>query len=168
VDLEAHDRGAAVQRRRLGRREQGPAEPLPLMLRRHRHGVQAGKRRTPVEQNQRIAEELAGALGDQAGRGVAGQEAAKAAPRQPVEVEAAILEREQVIEIVRPRHADRPVRAPDRRLGYGLGQGGHRGHRSQAAGRNALYRGWPGPAEALFALRLHPCAHRRIGRSVRS
>ena len=168
MDLEAHDRGAAVQRGGLGRCEQGPAQPLPLMLRRHRHGVQAGQRRAPVEQDERIAEQLAGALGDQAGGGVTGEEAAKAAPRQPIEFEAAVLQSEQLIEILRPRRADRPVREPDRKLGYGLRQGGHGGHRSQAAGRNAQYRGCMGPAEAPFGLRLHPCAHKRVGPGARS
>jgi hypothetical protein len=162
MGLEAHDRSAAIQRGRLRRREQRAPEPFPLMLGRDRHRVQASERGAPVEQDERVAVHLAGALGDQAARGVAGHKMAEAAPRQPVVLEAAALQREEPVEILHARWADRDLGSRGWRRG--VGKGGPGGHHARAADLAAQYRMPMSPAEASLA----PWRHRRVQRSSES
>ena len=89
IDLEPHERGAAVERRRFRGLQERPAEAVAAMLGAHRHRVQPGERGAAVEQDQRVAEQPALLLGHQAFGGIAGEEMTEAAPRQAVVLEAA-------------------------------------------------------------------------------
>ncbi len=153
VDLEAHDRGAAIQRRRLGRLQQRPAEAAAALLGRHRHRVQPGERGPAVEQDQRIADQPTVLLGDQAFGGVAGEKVAEAASRQAVVLEGLLLQLEQPVKVLGHGWANQQSRpghgAPPRALK--LGQGGHRRGASEAEGARAViaprYKHRDGPRE---------------------
>ena len=140
VDLEAHDRGAAIERGHLGGLQEGPAEAAALLFGQDRHRIQPRERGPAVEQDQGIAHELAVLLGDQALGSVAGKKVAEAAAREAVVLEAPLLDLDQRLEILGDRGADQPARR-----GHGatalppdVRQGGH-GWGSAAGARGPLH-----------------------------
>jgi hypothetical protein len=105
-----------------------------------------------VEQHQRIAEQPAVLLGDQARGGIAGQEMTEAAPRQAVVLEAALLDLDQRLEVVGDRRADQPGRRwrDAARRALDLGQRGHRSGSGAGRGRALIaprYNHRAGPGE---------------------
>ena len=101
MHFEPHRRAVALQRGRLGRREQHRADAPPAHVRRDRDGIEARHRRARTKQHDGGAGQAIAVVRHDHLRGLRLEKAPQAAARQPVGREHTVLEIDQRIEIAR-------------------------------------------------------------------
>ena len=115
MDFEPHRPAVAVQRGRLGRREQHRADTPPAHVRRGRDGIEPRHRRARTEQHDGGAGQAIAFVRHDHLRGLGLEKAPQAAARQPVGREHTVLKVDQRVDIARLGIASTDLRR--RRMG---------------------------------------------------